>query len=301
MRKIMLVLVVLLLAAPAMAVVTVTATDDGTNDGWVTISYIQTDASAGKRPRAFALDLGVDIGEICEVDTTGCQPFPVYMGTIVIDQNGTVVNPGTPVAPAAAPGSAGPLGSGAVTIEMGSLYDPAAPVPGVTQPLLAGDLIRVKMNKTCALTVIANAPRATGGVVLEDGTTPGANPSGCAVGPVLYGGPDYAEWHSASIAKHASWGNDNQCHGDIDGASEKFGFDNIDVGFNDIPLFVAAFTERDTDPNFDPAADLDHAGEKFGFDTVRCGFNDIPIFVGYFTVKVGDMPNDCQSCQPVSP
>jgi len=298
MRKIILMLLVLLLAAPAMAVVTVTATDDGANDGWVTISYVQNDASAGKRPRAFGLDLVASAGEICEVSTTGCQPFGVYMGTIVINASGTVVNPGTPVAPAAAPGSAGALGTGAITIEMGSLYNPAA--PGGLQPALAGDLIKVKLNKTGILSVLANAARATGGVVLEDGTTPGATLVNGGVN-VVYGGPDYAEWHSASISNNASWGNDNQCHGDIDGLDEKFGFGRIDVGFNDIPLFVAAFTKRDTDAGFNPAADLDHAGEKFGFATVRCGFNDIPIFVEYFTDLVGTMPNDCQSCSPVSP
>ena len=300
MRKIMLVLVVLLLAAPAMAVVTVTATDDLTNDGWVTISYIQTDATAGKRPRAFGLDLIASAGEICEVDTTGCQPFPVYMGTIVIDANGTVVNPGTPVAPAAAPGSAGPLGSGAVTIEMGSLYS-LVPPSGV-QPALAGDLIKVKMNKSCNLSIVANAARATGGVVLEDGTTPGANPSGCAVA-VVYGGPDYAEWHL--LSDPPSWGNANQCHGDIDGLDEKYGFGRVDVGpVNDIPLFTSAFLKLPGDPleNFD--ADLDHADEKYGFKYVRVGLNDIPVFTTYFLVTsapINNMPDDCQSCQPVSP
>ena len=300
MRKVMLVLVVLLLAVPSMAAVTVTATDDGTSDGWVTISYVQTDATAGKRPRAFALDLVASAGEICEVSTAGCQPFPVYMGTIVIDANGTVVNPGTPVAPATAPGSAGPLGSNAVTIEMGSLYDPAAAPAG--QPALAGDLIKVKLNKSCGLTVTANAPRATGGVVLEDGTTPGANPSGCTVGPVVYGGPDYADWHL--LGDPLSWGNDNQCHGDIDGLDERFGFFRVDVGLNDIPYFTTAFSKPNSSPDANPDADLNHASEKWGFFYVRVGLDDIPVFTTYFTVQsspVDNMPSDCQSCSPASP
>ena len=312
MRKIMLVLVVLLLAAPSMAVVTLTATDELTNDGWVTISYVQSSAVAGDRPRAFGLDITASAGEICEVDTTGCQPFPVYMGTIVINASGTVVTPGTPVAPAGAPGSAGPLGSGAVTIEMGSLYVPPGPAG---QPLLAGNLIRVKVNQSCTLSVTPNAARATGGVVLENGATPGFMPGpgleATAVA-VVYGGPDYVEWHSLpDIADHISWANANQCHGDIDGLDEAVGFARYRVGLNDIPLFTGAFLEGiflpdgvTPNPKHNPAADLDHAGEQVGFGWYRCGLNDIPVFTTWFLVEsspTNNMPDDCQSCSPVSP
>jgi len=296
MRSIILVLAVLLLAVPSMAAVTVTATDAGNDDGWVTISYVQDDVSAGKLPRAFGLDIVASDGEICAVDATGCQPFGVYMGTIVIDAEGVVTNPGTPVAPAGAPGSAGALGTGAVTIEMGSLYDAAA--PGGDQPALSGDLLKVKVNKSCTLSVVANAARATGGVVLEDGTTPGATLNAGAVN-VVYGGPDYAEWNA--VGSPASWGNANQCHGDINGADEKYGFKFVSVGFADIPLFTGAFLKPIGDAAENLDADLDHAKEKYGFKYVRTGFNDIPVFVEYFLDINTTMPSDCQSCQPVNP
>lgn len=301
MKKIIVALVVLALAVPSMAAVTVTATDDGNNDGWVTISYVQSDGAAGKRPRAFALDLTASAGEICEVDTSGCEPFGIYMGTIEIDALGNVTNPGSPVAPADDPGAAGPLGSGAVTIEMGSLYDPAA--PGGDQPALTGDLIKVKLNASCTLSVAANTARATGGVVLEDGTTPGATLNGTAVA-VVYGGPDYAEWHTAGDP--VGWAAPEQCHGNADNKGQGIG-GSVRVSTWDLEVLVPNYGQStlvpvttsngDTIPGID--ADFAHDGQGIG-GSLRVSTNDLAILVEYYGDSSG-VPADCQSCAPVSP
>jgi hypothetical protein len=303
MKKIIVALVVLALAVPSMAAVTISATDDGNNDGWVTIGYVQSDTSAGKRPRAFALDLSVSAGEICEVDTSGCEPFGIYMGTIEIDGEGFVTDYGSPVAPADDPGAAGPLGSGAVTLEMGSLYDPCA--PGADQPAFSGTLIKVKLNTSCNLTVAANTARAAGGVVLEDGTTPGA---GLPVGPVavavVYGGPDYAEWHT--VGDPVGWATADQCHGNADNRGQGFG-SAIKVSTWDLevmvpnyganPLVAVLTSGGDTVPGIN--ADFAHDGQGFG-GALRVSTNDLAVLVEYYGDSSG-VPTDCQSCAPVSP
>ena len=303
MKKIIVALVVLALAVPSMAAVTISAADDGNNDGWVTISYVQSDTSAGKRPRAFALDVTASAGEICEVDTSGAQPFGVYMGTIVIDGDGIVTDVGSPVAPSGDPGAAGPLGSGAVTLEMGSIYDPCA--PGGDQPAFSGDLIKVKVNTSCNLTIAANAVRAAGGVVLEDGTTPGA---GLPVGPVavavVYGGPDSAEWHTAGDP--VGWANPEQCHGNADNRGQGIG-GSVRVSTWDLevlvpnygvnPLVPVTTSGGDTIPGID--ADFAHDGQGIG-GSLRVSTNDLAVLVEYYGDSSG-VPADCQDCSPLDP
>ena len=109
-----------------MAAVTVTAVDKG--KGKVDINYTDSEAS---QVRAFALDITVDgSATITAVDPchTGennatNRGHGIFPGTIVI-VGGVITNVGTPVAEVAdAPGDTlGGLGTGGVTIEMGSLY-----------------------------------------------------------------------------------------------------------------------------------------------------------------------------------
>ena len=306
MRKIILALLVLLLASPAMATVTITVVDDGNDDGWVTISYVQDDAAAGKRPRGFGLDVTCTAdANICDYDTNGCEPFPIYMGSIEIDSAGNVVNPGSPIAPGGSPGAAGALGDSAVTVEMGSLYDPLVS-SNPNQPALSGDLLRLKVNKSCTMLITANTTRVSGGVVLEDGTTPGYLPApgaGCAV-TVVYGGPDWEEWHT--VGDPVGWANPEQCHGNADNRGQGMG-GVIRVSTWDLEVFAANYGETtlvsvltsggDTIPGID--ADFAHDGQGIG-GGLRVSTNDLAILAEYYGDSSG-VPTDCQSCSPVSP
>jgi uncharacterized Zn-binding protein involved in type VI secretion len=304
MRKIILALLVLLLASPAMATVTISIADDGNNDGWVTISYAQDDANVGKRPRGFGLDVTCtnDVN-ICDYDTTGCEPFPIYMGSIVVNAAGTVVNPGTPIAPGGSPGAAGDLGDSAVTIEMGSLYDPLV-MPNPNQPALSGDLLRLKVNGSCTMLVTANAPRVSGGVVLEDGTAPGflPGPGATTSVTVIYGGPDWEEWADPNIGNDASWALPRQCHADADGLQELHpsGKGMVWVGYDDFNILASGFFDE---PAVVPAADFDHAAETHpsGKGTVRVGYDDLDVMVAYFLDVPAPPDPDCQECEPASP
>jgi hypothetical protein len=162
MKKLMLVLAVVLMAVPAMAAVTITASDAGSCTA--AINYTST----GTLPRAFALDITVNNGAVITgVDVAGAQPFNIYMGTIVIDATGVVTNPGTPVAPAGVGGALGGIGTSGITIEMGSLYDKNA-TPVVGKPAASGLLIKVTVDKSCHVSLASNVAR--GNVVLEDAT-----------------------------------------------------------------------------------------------------------------------------------
>ena len=166
MKKIISILVVLVFASSAMAAVTldVEAVDDCT-DGWVKITY---DSTGGPLPRAFSLKVEVDAGVIEDVDTSGCEPFNIYMGTIEIVGDQIQWNdPGyTPVAPGDAPDDPCQLGTEKIVLEMGSLYDMSNP-SDPNKPLASGDLIKIKVSDTTAtMTVTSNALR--GKVVLED-------------------------------------------------------------------------------------------------------------------------------------
>jgi hypothetical protein len=173
MKKLMLVLAVMLMAAPAMAAVSITASD--ATGCTAAINY----SSTGTLPRAFALDITVDGGAtILSVDTTGAQPFNIYMGTIVIAADGTVTDNGTPVAPASAPGALGGIGTSGITIEMGSLYDKTI-VSNPAKPAASGLLIKVTVDKSCNLSLASNAIR--GNVVLEDATIVAPTLTGTAI------------------------------------------------------------------------------------------------------------------------
>jgi len=175
MMKKFLILSVLLLAVPAMAAVTITVTDSGLGDGVATISY--TDTGDPNRVRAFALDVTVDsdaniidcnefmVGECNSVDR-GYGIFPGRFSRYITPTTPDWGDPNyTPVAvPEDLPGDTrGGLGTGGVTLEMGSLY------VDVNTPNPSGVLCTLTVDKTCNMTVAVNAGR--GGVVLEDAST----------------------------------------------------------------------------------------------------------------------------------
>jgi len=195
MMKKFFILSLVLLATPAMAAVTITVTDIG--NCMAEISY--TDTGAPDNVRAFALDVTVDsdaniidcngfmVGE-CNSVIRGYGIFPGRFARYITPTSPNWGDPNyTPVAvPADLPGDTqGGLDTGGVTLEMGSLYVDAN-VPDLGPAVLC----RLKVDRTCNMTVTVNAGR--GGVVLEDASTvtpalPGptevvceGEPEGCA-------------------------------------------------------------------------------------------------------------------------
>ena len=290
MRK-LLVLIVLAFVVPAMADVAMTVTDNGTDDGWFTISYVAD--GGGELPRAFGIDITADSNAtICDVNISDCEPFDIYMGTF-----GGSAGTGSPVAPYDDPGAAGAMGTGAITIEMGSLY-----VGGPNAPAYSGNLIKVRVNKSCNITLSGNSARAGSGCILEDASEATMNYTAATSKAiaVVYGGPDYAEWHDMS--EPASWGYASQCHGDADGLDETYGPGGMfraQVGTVDLNKLVTGFRETYSGSEAWICADFDHAEETYGpggMFRARVGVVDLGILVQYFRESV--VLTDCQSCDP---
>jgi len=174
MRKTIVFLTMLLLAVPAMAAVTVTCVDNG--NGSASIYY---DARGeAELVRAFGLDVEVDNGAKVSGVNSVNSDYYIYPGTIQIT-DGNVISWGSPVAPANDPGAKSGLGTGGVTLELGSLY---AAGDGNLTPDPCGLLCTVKLsgkNVDCNMTVSTNVTR--GGVVMEDTATPSVGPSNCQV------------------------------------------------------------------------------------------------------------------------
>lgn len=174
MKKIITILAVLLMAAPAMADVTITATQvPDTNE--VEIGYEVTGAEL---VRSFALDITVDNGaKITGIDdfftgvcTSSDQGYGIFMSTITIDSSGDVTDPGNPVSPKSklpADTQEG-LGTGGITVGLASLYETVTPS---IAPATSGKLfsIYLDVDESCELCINTNVSR--GGIVLEDGTS----------------------------------------------------------------------------------------------------------------------------------
>ena len=272
MKKLTLVLAFLLMAAPAMAAVTVTVTDLGNFDGWVSIDYT-SDANVS----AFGLDITVDDGNIIDIDdffvgecNDSAQGFGIFPASFAAeidpnDPNWDDLNY-TPVAPAGALSAQGGLGTGGITIEMGALYESG------NQPGLSGRLCKVRVLKDCNISLAVNAIRCgqdagsnDAGVVLEDGT---------AVVPALTG---------TSIVRYPScWDYATQCHGDGQG-------NDADVDTVDWPLFRDGFGKTPPDQAYydNACGDFDRDGDV---DTV-----DWPEFRDNF----GKLP--ASDCTPGNP
>jgi hypothetical protein len=217
---------VLLLATPALGVVTITCSDEGS--GIVAIYYDASSESEGVR--AFALDVSCDsncttIEDIMDYSEGEGAKYGIFPGTIdLADPN----NPtwGTPVAPSDDPSAEGTgLGTSRVILEMGTLYE-------TTAPATSGLLCRLQIAEfvgSCHISITVEPTR--GGVVLEDGNSVGIVSDGCEFGL-------------------SCWNYPTQCHGDADG--------DCDVDIVDWPYFRDGFGHVPPDPNYEPCGDYDH-------------------------------------------
>jgi hypothetical protein len=164
MRKLCFVLTALLLTAPALATVTISCAQVGETKE-VVVSYSSDDANI---PRAFGLDITLDNGKTIGEITDANGKFWVYPGTIQI-AGGVVTDEGEPVAPSDDPCALGGLGTGGMTIEMGSLHDPCDP-EHPTGPGTSGTLLSFTVNigpgEDCNVIIAGNGAR--GNVVLEN-------------------------------------------------------------------------------------------------------------------------------------
>lgn len=309
MRTLILALTVLLFAAPVWATVTITATVDGTNPQKVWIGYTSTEAEL---VRAFALNITAD-SNIVEVndyavgdDNGGYGIFPgTFAASIAVNPTTGMVDNWdvagySPVAPAADPDALGGIGTTGVTIEMGSLYDTAAPGN-------SGILCSVTMEADTAgnLCVTANAIR--GNVVLEsaaeaDIVLPPCVPYGGIQECFPSGNAKYADW--VALGKPDCWCGKGtgvtsipdaqlgyQCDGDADHATETFF--KYRVFGNDLAAVVANWKKKAGDATLNACADFDHASETFF--KYRVFGNDLATVVANWKKKdgVGGLPGNC--------
>lgn len=318
MRTLILALTVLLFAAPVWATVTITATKDATDPQKVWIAYESDEAEL---IRAFALDITAD-SNIVEVndyavgdDNNGYGIFPGSFAAAPIQ-----VDPGTglvltwdvagysPVAPADDPDALGGIGTTGVTIEMGSLYDAAA--PSQTGGILCS--VTMEADTSGELCVTANAIR--GNVVLESAAEvqnlvvpDGETGTDCC----LYGGggpcfpasnPRYDDW--VAVGKPDCWcgaasptlpvGVPNptwiyQCDGDADGGTETFF--KYRVYGNDLGKVIDNWKRKAGDPLLDACADFDHQSETFF--KYRVYGNDLGIVIDNWKKKDTAFPGNC--------
>jgi hypothetical protein len=272
MRTLILALTVLLFAAPVWATVTITLDDLG--DRKIAVNYTSTE---GERIRAFALDIDATDGNIIDVneyaigdDNGGYGIFPGSFAAAPIAVNPTTgqvdnwaVAGYSPVAPAGDPDALPGIGTSGVTIELGSLYDTAA--PSQTGGMLCTITVDENVTQVC---VTANAIR--GNVVLESAAevqdlvmgpcwTP---PDGCQFPP---SDPHYQDW--VDFGKPECWCYARQCHGDADGLKQGnsiLGFQYIST--NDLIVLANAWQVKE-DPKGPGilsvpggiCADFDHA------------------------------------------
>jgi hypothetical protein len=294
MRTLILALTVLLFAAPVWATVTISLEDLG--DRVIAVNYTSDEAEL---IRAFALDIQAYDGNIIDVNNYSIGDdnggYGIFPGTFAAS---IAVNPTTgqvdnwdvagysPVAPASDPDALGGVGTDGVTIEMGSLYDTAAPG---NSGMLCTVTVDENVTKLC---VTANGIR--GNVVLEsaaealDLILPDDITGDCWSGecfPSSYS--TYGDW--VDYGKPQCWCDTNpfQCDGDFDNATETF-FKYRIYG-NDLAAVVANWKKKiDT---ADPCADFDHKSETFF--KYRVYGNDLAMVVGNWKKKDADLTGGC--------
>ena len=298
MRKMIFALVVVMMAAPAWATIEISIADLG--GGQAAINYSGTELA-----RAFALDITVDAGTIDAIsdfavgdDNNGYGIFPAnFSRYITVDATSGEVSDWavagySPVADANDPGALGGLGTNGITIEMGSLYDAAAPA-------LSGQLCILTVSGSCNMFVTANATR--GNVVLEDASeaTVGlAGATNIAVGGVgdEYTGLYPAEWEA--VGKPDCWIasiNPRQCHGDADGTSQ--GKNKFWVSTNDLDVLIAAWNKSfaaidGEDSGGTPLICGDFDNQSQGKNKFRVSTNDLDILIANW--QAANLPDpDC--------
>jgi hypothetical protein len=248
MKKILFVLVALLFAAPAWAAVNITAAQDAGDKCLAIISFDAT--GEPNLARAFSLNIQADNdANIVEVVLLSAD-YVIHPGSIVIDTSGNVTDYGSPVAPQSdLPSDTLPgLDSNGVTIEMASLYAPVGP-GSPNAPAPSGDLISVRVDKECTLTITANVSRAgSTGVVMEspDEAVTVNLPApitltgcGAITECLLDTAPEHQAW--LDWGKPDCWCYARQCRGDADGV--KTG--PFWVAIPDLNMFRAAFNKTD--------------------------------------------------------
>lgn len=287
MKKMILTTLLFLTANTSWATIYITAVDLG--DGVVAINYSGTELA-----RAFALDITVDAGSIVDIndfaigdENNGYGIFPAnFSRYITVLDNGQVENWGvndyTPVADASDPGALGGLGTGGITIEMGSLYT-------IEAPPLAGLLCTVTCSESCLLTVTTNATR--GNVVLEDATEATVDLSGATNVPVnivpalVYTGPHPEQWQAVGMPDcWVSSINPRQCHGDADGTAQ--GKQNAWVSTNDLNILIDAWNKPLSALSSNQiCADFDHLPQ--GKQQFRVSTNDLDILITNWNLENG--------------
>ena len=251
------------------------AQDGGAGSFDAIISY---DATTAGTVRGFALDISVNTGTIDSISgfktdgysgsasTSGTKGYGVHMGRIDFggDPN-TVDDWGTPEADPCDPGNCGQLGSGCVTFEFGSLYDPDNTADS---PDLTGDLLTITVSTLpCTVSIGLNDTRAQDGVVLED------------LSPVDFVGSSCEMEEGDEVPP--CWTIDSICYGDTD--------DNEFINTDDFGPFRDSFYANywddplGTDPgDYNPCGDWDMNGVVNTDD-----------FGGFRTWFYQDPPDDC--------
>ncbi len=318
MRRIALILTALVLSAPAWADVEIRLTDLG--DGVIEISYNAT--SETELVRAFALDIVATDGNIVAIDNYsigddnggyGIFPGNFAANITVNPTTGQVDSWGetgyTPIAPAGDPDALGQIPGPAITIEMGSLYDTAAPShTGVLCTITVDE----NVTKVC---VTGNAMR--GNIVLEDASE--ATMAGDVDEVCLDGCPDcfpcenpgYDDW--VAFGKPSCWCYARQCRGDADGlkqGSAVLGYTYVST--NDLIRLANAWQIKE--PPKGPGilivpsgicADFDHDKQgSAALGYVRVSTNDLIKLANSWQIKEPPkgpgIPGDCANI-PIEP
>jgi hypothetical protein len=299
MKKMIFVLTALLLAAPAMAGVTFSCAQDGTNPN-VVISFIATEDA--NLPRGMGLvvtcsdDTAISTGT--PVATDPC--YWVYPGTIDINSAGVVEDYGNPVVATA--------DANTVIIEMGSLHSPTG-AGDAGAPSLATSLITLQLTQgsNASTTVTLSADAERGNVVnyaaAEADYSFGAPCTisfGCWTGDAA----STTEWES--VGSPDCWCASNQprqCHGDADGLP--YGKGNYWVSSQDLNVFLTALNKNyatiegqvyDHGSYTTPliCADYDHL--PYGKGAYRVSSQDLNIFLKWLNKSNLPDPN----CQDVT-
>jgi hypothetical protein len=286
MRKLCFVVTALLLAAPALATVQITCHQIvGQDPPEVAVDY--NAVSDGNLPRAFGLNITVDSNEVISAITAVNDKFWVYPGTIQI-VGGVIIDQGDPVAPQDSnhPGrELGGIGTGGMTIEMGSLYDPCDPCHP-TGPALSGELLRFTISPgtkpDANVTITGNAAR--GNVVLENTEEAATSYTGCVVNfDCFYEGmvdgcghvvtaAEVAIWAGLTPSKPACWCYPCHCRGDADNTCTITGTDiqNSRNAWPGAPVYGT----------YNPCADTDYTGTITGTDiqAIRNAWPGAPVY-----------------------
>ena len=240
--------------------------------------------------RAFALDIRTD-NDANIIEVTALNPdYYIHPGTMQFDDQGNIIDYGTPVADYNdLPGDTLPgLDSNGVTIELASLYAPVGPdSPNAPKP--SGPLVSIIVDKTCCLTISPNVSRAgPTGVIMEDPAEVAEvlfdDPCPAPIQECMKDtAPEYGDW--------IAWGNPDcwcyrkQCRGDINGTS----FLDKPITLVDLTTFKSAAFVPDmylpSIPN-GICADLNHDA----FLGKRITLADLNIFKTYFNQPDADVP-----------